>query len=141
MGRQDADIFAAALVRDERSFYAQNYSEAARILSAPAFLQHRPRAAAVVERLAQLEARLSAACAARKAADADLGELPDDVTDPLLSDLMDDPVLLPVSRQVCQRASIMHQLRVCPRRARWKGMRGEREGAYGQVPSLRDRHH
>jgi hypothetical protein len=106
----DADIFASVLARDERSFHIENYREAANLLRDPRILSIRPQATLVAHRLEELTTRLSKALLAIKASEEELGELPDDVADPLLSDLMTDPVMLPASRVICQRDSILHQL-------------------------------
>jgi len=106
----DSDILASVLARDERSFHIENYKEAANLLRDPRILSIRPQATLVANRLDDLTTRLSKAVLAIKASEEELGELPDDVADPLLSDLMTDPVMLPASRVVCQRDSILHQL-------------------------------
>lgn len=106
----DADILASVLARDERSFHIENYREAANLLRDPRILSIRPQSTLVAHRLEELTLRLSKALLAIKASEEELGELPDDVADPLLSDLMTDPVMLPASRVVCQRDSILHQL-------------------------------
>jgi ubiquitin conjugation factor E4 B len=42
--------------------------------------------------------------------EADLGEYPDEYTDPLMATLMEDPVILPISRQIVDRSTIMSHL-------------------------------
>ena len=45
-----------------------------------------------------------------EAADADLGEIPDEFLDPLMFTLMEDPVILPKSRQIMDRSTIRSHL-------------------------------
>ena len=61
--------------------------------------------------------------AAKKAADdavdleADLGEIPDEFQDPLMCTLMTDPVIVPITKNVCDRATIERHLlsnETCP---------------------------
>ncbi len=42
--------------------------------------------------------------------EADLGDIPDEYMDPLLATLMEDPVILPISRQVVDRSTIQSHL-------------------------------
>ena len=63
--------------------------------------------------LKQWEAMARNISSAKEVADneeADLGEIPDEYTDPLMATLMEDPVILPISRQVVDRSTIMSHL-------------------------------
>ncbi|KAI7290809.1 hypothetical protein KC315_g19780, partial [Hortaea werneckii] len=54
--------------------------------------------------------RVVAARAAREEEEEDLGEIPDEYLDPLLADLMTDPVTLPASKMTVERNVIRQQL-------------------------------
>jgi uncharacterized membrane protein YgcG len=110
-GGAGAAAFAAAVVRDGRSFRAHNFKEAPAILLGGGGWEGADggRVSAAVERLAALPPLLEAATAAAASAEEDLGELPDEVSDELMYDLLVDPVLLP-SHKVMSRHHIVHSL-------------------------------
>ena len=100
------DEFAAAVVRDERSYNAANMRKAIRVLSTGA-PPNMPSAALVV-----LET-LCRSCAEAQEAMVDeeeeLGDIPDEYLDELTAELMTDPVRLP-SGKVVDRATITRHL-------------------------------
>lgn len=58
----------------------------------------------------QLAAKVAATKAAEEQEEEDLGEVPDEYLDPLLAELMTDPVILPASRVTVDRATIRSHL-------------------------------
>ena len=110
------DLLAAALV-GANAFLLQNFAEAPRVLLDPRQAEGRGHAQRLlVQRLAAqlqwLHRRLEVE-GGRAAELADLlGELPDACMDPITADLLEDPVLLPASRQIMHRPAILQQLLV-----------------------------
>ena len=96
--------FASAVVRDERSYKADNIRKAVRVLStgAPPLLLP-----ADLEKLAAFAGRCEAQKDAERAEEEEMGEVPDEFQDPITAELMTDPVRLPsghvVDRSVIQR--------------------------------------
>jgi len=107
---EDDDIFASAIVRDERSFKLSNFQEARRLLSRPDVMSRYVDASSVLDGVARLMARLQVVqAAAQDDADA-LGDIPDELQDPLMAELLSDPVLLPTSRNIMSREVIIRVL-------------------------------
>jgi ubiquitin conjugation factor E4 B len=102
---QNKQSFIEAVATDGRSYRADYWMEAHKIMSKFYLKDH--------EQLRQWEAMARNISAAKEAADeeeADLGEYPDEYTDPLLATLMEDPVILPISKQVVDRSTIQSHL-------------------------------
>ena len=59
---------------------------------------------------ANLAAAVAAAKAAEEEEEADLGEVPEEFMDPLMAEIMKDPVILPSSRTVMDRSTIRSHL-------------------------------
>lgn len=97
--------FIIAIARDGRSYKPSNFTKATEIMTKYALKS--PDELRIWEELAQK-------CAAAKALDEqeeeDLGDIPDEFLDPLLADLMTDPVILPSSKNTVDRSTIKVQL-------------------------------
>ncbi|KAF2085995.1 ubiquitin conjugation factor E4 [Saccharata proteae CBS 121410] len=102
---RDKDSFWIAIARDGRSYKPSNFAKAAAILRKYALKS--PEDIAAWE---QLATHVAAAKEADEEEEADLGDIPDEFLDPLLSDIMKDPVILPKSRVVVDRSTIVSHL-------------------------------
>ena len=103
--------FALAVVRDARSFHVENFEKALNFLtdSGAAELPVR-RVSAVVPALRAILPLVIAAIADDAAGEAELGDLPDALQDPITNDLLRVPMLLPTSGNVMCREAIVRQL-------------------------------
>lgn len=102
---RDKQSFIDAVATDGRSYRAEYWIEAHKIMSR-FYLKND-------QELQQWEALAREISAAKETADmeeADLGEYPDEYTDPLLATLMEDPVILPISKTVIDRSTIQSHL-------------------------------
>ncbi|KAH8677580.1 ubiquitin elongating factor core-domain-containing protein [Xylariales sp. PMI_506] len=100
--------FIEAIAADGRSYKPQNFDEASEILS--------KRGLKTPEELSAWSRLKQKVKAAKEIADQDefdLGEIPDEFADPLMSTLMTDPVILP-SKVVVDRSTIVQQLLANP---------------------------
>lgn len=97
--------FQLAVVRDGRSYKPANFTQASYILSK--FVLKSPAEIAAWDTLAATFQKVKEA---DDQAEEDLGEIPDEFLDPLLATLMEDPVILPTSRQVVDRSTIRSHL-------------------------------
>jgi ubiquitin conjugation factor E4 B len=102
-GRSSA--FIQAVVNDGRSYSHELFSKAFRIIS-----NHGLRGQDVVGRFEVLINKLHKASEEIKQSEEDLGDVPDDYLDPILSTLMRDPVKLPSSGVTVDRATITRHL-------------------------------
>ena len=103
---------AEAISEDGRSYKDEVFTMAIDVLSKHFLLS--PTEIEIFQKLQK---------AAKKAADdavdleADLGEIPDEFQDPLMCTLMKDPVIVPITKNVCDRATIERHLlsnETCP---------------------------
>ncbi|GAB0497141.1 hypothetical protein MMPV_008464 [Pyropia vietnamensis] len=101
----DDEAFVAAVAHDGRSFSDQLFRNALRVLARRGLLP-----AAEISRFAALGVAAQEVVDAEAALGEDLGEVPDDFQDPLVYDLMKDPVILPTSGMVMDRANIVRHL-------------------------------
>ncbi|EMR65342.1 putative ubiquitin conjugation factor e4 protein [Eutypa lata UCREL1] len=99
-----APTFVAAIAGDGRSYKPSNFEKASQILSAN--LNAAPETAAAWD---SLRHKIAEAKGRLDQAELDLGEIPEEFEDPLLGDLMTDPVILP-SRNIVDRSTIIQQL-------------------------------
>ncbi|KAF2142353.1 uncharacterized protein K452DRAFT_297659 [Aplosporella prunicola CBS 121167] len=102
---KEKDAFCTAVARDGRSYKAENFTKATGIMRRFALKSE--------DELAQWEnmaAKIQATKEAEEQEEADLGEIPDEFLDPLIFDLMKDPVILPVSRMTIDRSCIQSHL-------------------------------
>ncbi|KAF2845765.1 hypothetical protein T440DRAFT_522347 [Plenodomus tracheiphilus IPT5] len=102
---RDKQSFIDAVATDGRSYRPSYWDEAYRILAKLSLKNP--------EELAQWQSMASRIAASKAEADmveADLGEYPDEYTDPILATLMEDPVTLPISKQIVDRSTIQSHL-------------------------------
>ncbi|XXG97398.1 hypothetical protein Hte_003699 [Hypoxylon texense] len=98
------DAFIDAVAADGRSYKLENFETASKLLHKS--LQKPPELVAawnaLTEKFTEAKKRLDQA-------ELDLGEIPDEFEDPLMGDLMTDPVILP-SKNIVDRSTIVQQL-------------------------------
>lgn len=96
--------FIEAVAADGRSYKPDNFKEATRVMERS--LHTAPEVIStwrsLVDKFAEAKQRLDQA-------ELDLGEVPDEFEDPLMGDLMTDPVILP-SQNIVDRSTIVQQL-------------------------------
>lgn len=97
--------FHLAVARDGRSYKPANFAQAAGLLARKGL-----KAPEELDRWRRLCDDIAAARLADAAEEEDMGEIPDDFLDPLMATLMQDPVILPVSRTVMDRSTIRQHL-------------------------------
>ncbi|KAK5110719.1 hypothetical protein LTR62_005596 [Meristemomyces frigidus] len=97
--------FVDAIARDGRSYKPANFAEAARIMTQKVYM-----APEEIHGWNKLGDRVAARCLEIAQEEEDFGEPPDEFTDPLMAILMSDPVVLPASKQVVDRATIQSHL-------------------------------
>ncbi|GAB7361463.1 hypothetical protein MBLNU230_g1519t1 [Neophaeotheca triangularis] len=97
--------FATAIARDGRSYRPANFEAAKTIMKR--FSLKSPDELRI---WSELSSNVAATKAAEEQEEEDLGEVPDEFLDPLLSDLMRDPVILPRSRNTVDRSTIRSHL-------------------------------
>ncbi len=97
--------FIEAVARDGRSYKPANFDNASRILERFS-LKSREELAA----WQNLKDRFKRAKEIDDQAEEDLGEIPDEFLDPLMFSLMEDPVILPMSKQTIDRSTIRSHL-------------------------------
>lgn len=97
--------FIDAVATDGRSYSPDYWSEAHKILSK--FALKSPEQLGEWE---QMAAQIESAKAEADLEEADLGDIPDEYLDPLLASLMEDPVILPISKTVIDRSTIRSHL-------------------------------
>ena len=102
---RNKDNFILAVARDGRSYKPTNFAQTARImrdrsLKGPEDIKTWNL---LVERIAQAKRD-------DDEAEAELGDIPDEFLDPLMYTLMEDPVILPVSKTIMDRSTIRSHL-------------------------------
>jgi ubiquitin conjugation factor E4 B len=97
--------FVEAIARDGRSYKPSNFASAARILST-----RNLKNPAEIKALEKLAENIALAKKLDDQADEDLGDIPDEFTDPIMATLMEDPVVLPMSKQTVDRSTIRSHL-------------------------------
>jgi len=97
--------FILAVARDGRSYKPANFAMASNIMKSRVLKG--PEEIAKWNRLVEIFAK---AKQEDEDAEAELGEIPDEFLDPLMFTLMEDPVILPVSRTVMDRSTIRSHL-------------------------------
>jgi ubiquitin conjugation factor E4 B len=97
--------FHLAVARDGRSYKPYNFEHAAEIMSKTSLKS--PEELATWRKLAKMIAK---AYKLDQQAEQDLGEIPDEFEDPILGTLMEDPVILPSSKQIVDRSTIKTHL-------------------------------
>ncbi|KAK5937778.1 Ubiquitin conjugation factor E4 [Knufia obscura] len=99
------DNFILAVARDGRSYKPRNFQEARNIMQSKSLKS--PEEIARWDRLLQKFAKTKEE---DEAAEADLGDVPDEFLDPLMYTIMEDPVLLPTSKNIIDRSTIRSHL-------------------------------
>lgn len=102
---KDKQPFLESVATDDRSYRAEYFTEAAKILQRFAL-----KAPEQLQEWDQLAERIRLVKEEHDMEDADLGDIPDEYLDPLLATLMEDPVILPVSRQTLDRSTVRSHL-------------------------------
>lgn len=97
--------FILAVVRDGRSYKPSNFSMAATIMTSKHL-----KAPEEITKWNKLVEKFAILKKEDEDAEAELGEIPDEFLDPLMFTLMEDPVVLPVSRTVMDRSTIRSHL-------------------------------
>ncbi len=97
--------FIHAIARDQRSYKPANFAQATKIMNKKGLKSQEELQ--VWEVLGQ---KVAEAKAAEEEEEQDLGEPPDEFVDPLMADLMQDPVILPTSKTVMDRSTIRSHL-------------------------------
>ncbi|RMZ77527.1 hypothetical protein DV737_g4315, partial [Chaetothyriales sp. CBS 132003] len=101
----DRQNFILAVARDGRSYKPANFAAAARILKDKVL-----KSAEELAEWRELVDRIAKAKEEDDNVEAELGDIPDEFLDPLMYTLMEDPVILPVSRTVIDRSTIRSHL-------------------------------
>jgi ubiquitin conjugation factor E4 B len=99
--------FQLAVARDGRSYKHETLIHAADIMDRANTALKSPTELKDFRKLAD---DIEATKLADEQAEEMLGEIPDEFTDPIMASLMDDPVILPISRQTVDRSTIMSHL-------------------------------
>ncbi|EGC28981.1 hypothetical protein DICPUDRAFT_59083 [Dictyostelium purpureum] len=97
--------FLQSVVRDGRSFKVSIFETTERILQ-----RERIKNDQDMQDFSALVKKLEKVAAEEEAAEEELGEIPDEFCDPILSTLMTDPVILPSSKTVIDRQTILRHL-------------------------------
>lgn len=98
--------FVQAIAKDGRSYKPQNFTMAAELMQRKIYIVSPQE----IQTWVQLGDRVAQVKAEEEEEEADLGEPPEEFMDPLMADLMLDPVILPISRQVVDRSTIRSHL-------------------------------
>ncbi|ORY77296.1 ubiquitin elongating factor core-domain-containing protein [Protomyces lactucae-debilis] len=98
-------IFITAVAKDGRSYKRDNFERARGILSKFAL-----RSSTDLDTLAGFVVQVEACKAELEQNEEDLGEVPDEFLDPLMGEIMVDPVILPASKTVIDRGTIKRHL-------------------------------
>ncbi|RMZ81007.1 hypothetical protein DV738_g2496, partial [Chaetothyriales sp. CBS 135597] len=99
------DNFVLAVARDGRSYKPANFAAAARILKDKVL-----KSPEELAKWAELVDKIAKAKEEDDNVEAELGDIPDEFLDPLMYTLMEDPVILPVSRTIIDRSTIRSHL-------------------------------
>lgn len=101
----DSEVFAQALAADERSFRLELFEEAAGRLERAAI-----KAPLQLAHWRELSARAQRIVLQNQKREMDYSDAPDEFKDPLMDTLMEDPVRLPSSGKIMDRAVILRHL-------------------------------
>lgn len=100
-----SDAFVEAVAKDGRSYKPENFDSASRILT-----RFGLKSAEDLNAWELLKNRFKIAKEIEDQDELDLGEVPDEFLDPLLAEVMEDPVMLPISKQIVDRSTIKSYL-------------------------------
>lgn len=99
--------FIQAIARDGRSYKPANFEKAQRIMKTRGGALKSPEELRVWDIMAT---KVAEAKSADEEEEEDLGDVPEEFLDPLMADVMTDPVILPSSRTVINRSTIRSHL-------------------------------
>jgi ubiquitin conjugation factor E4 B len=102
---QDKQSFIEAVATDGRSYRAEYWDEAHKILAKFAL-----KSPEQMQQWNNMASRIQTAKDQADIQEADLGEIPEEYEDPLMATLMEDPVILPMSKQIVDRSTIQSHL-------------------------------
>jgi ubiquitin conjugation factor E4 B len=102
---QSKQSFIDAIATDGRSYRPEYWNEAHAILT-----RTRLKSAEELRAWEQMGVRIQTAKGQADMEEADLGDIPEEYEDPLMATLMEDPVILPISKQVVDRSTIQSHL-------------------------------
>eukprot|EP00096_Caligus_rogercresseyi_P011228 TRINITY_DN4351_c0_g1_i1.p1 TRINITY_DN4351_c0_g1~~TRINITY_DN4351_c0_g1_i1.p1 ORF type:complete len:1058 (-),score=361.53 TRINITY_DN4351_c0_g1_i1:325-3498(-) len=105
----DSDGFAAALANDQRSFSLEVFSDAVTRMKTTLF-----SSSLDIEQLENLAKKAKAIVDSNSLKDATYEDAPDEFMDPMMFELMEDPVFLPTSGNVMDRKHIIRHLLSTP---------------------------
>ena len=97
--------FILAVARDGRSYSPKNFASARSIMVAKVL-----KSPEEIARWDELVEKFAQTFKEDQEAEEDLGDIPDDFLDPLMATLMEDPVILPSSKNVIDRSTIRSHL-------------------------------
>lgn len=100
-----SEDFIRAVALDGRSFKPANFDATSRIL-----IRYNLKSPDEINAWENLKLRFMRAKEDEEQDEEDLGDIPDEFLDPLLANLMKDPVLLPISQQILDRSTIRSHL-------------------------------
>lgn len=99
------ESFQLAVARDGRSYKPENFDKAINVMQ-----RFASKSGDQLKEFRALADAIAAAHAADMQAEEDLGEIPDELLDPIMGSLMLDPVMLPSSKQIVDRSTIRSHL-------------------------------
>lgn len=97
--------FVVAVARDGRSYKKENFVRAASIIR-----KFSLKSSSDVENLETFVTNVETRKAEYEQDEEDLGDIPDEFLDPLMGELMQDPVILPTSKTIIDRSTIKRHL-------------------------------
>ena len=98
------DNFCRAVCRDGRSYSAELFQQAKEVL---ALIN---RDFTIIENFTKLGERIEELYRLQQLEELNFDDAPDEYLDPIMSNLMDDPVILPNSKQIVDRSTIARHL-------------------------------
>jgi ubiquitin conjugation factor E4 B len=102
---KDKKIFVDSVATDGRSYRPEYFVTAVTIMQRFAL-----KAPEQIREWEELAEQIKSAKEAAELEEEDLGEVPDEYMDPLLATLMEDPVILPTSKQTLDRSTVRSHL-------------------------------
>ena len=102
---QAKQSFVDAVATDGRSYRAEYWDEAYNILQ-----RFKLKSPEQMQQWQDMGSRIKTAKDQADIEEADLGDIPEEYEDPLMATLMEDPVLLPMSKQIVDRSTIQSHL-------------------------------
>jgi ubiquitin conjugation factor E4 B len=102
---REKQLFLESVATDDRSYRPEYFVEAAKIMD-----RFKLKSPEELQKWDHLAERIRGLKEEHDMEDADLGDVPDEYLDPLLASIMEDPVILPVSRQTLDRSTVQSHL-------------------------------